>query len=323
MYLAGDIGGTKTHLALYQDRGGKSLCIKDQKFPSQEFADLETIVKEFLKGEVPEKACFGIAGPVKNGKSQATNLPWLIDASHMSKSLGIKKISLINDLEANAYGIRLLSEDEIVTLNVGDPKAMGNQALVSPGTGLGEAGIFFDGDKHWPFACEGGHTDFAPRNELEDELLDYLRNRFNHVSYERILSGPGLCNLYQFFIDTKKEEEDHEILQAISSRSAPHLITEKGVAGTSRACVRALELFVSIYGSEAGNTALKLFALGGVYLGGGIAPKIVDTLKTGEFMESFTAKGRFQGLLSSIPVYIVLNDSTALLGAMFYCKNVM
>ena len=204
-YLAGDIGGTKTHLSIVIEDGGKFESVKDQKFPSQKYPNLRSIVKEFLKENKQElsKACFGIAGPVKKGKSQATNLPWLVDCDVLAKELNIEKVSLINDLEANAYGLNLLTKEEFYTLNEGDPNAKGNQAMVSPGTGLGEAGIFFDGKKHIPFACEGGHVDFAPKNELEDELLRYLRKKFKHVSYERILSGPGLYNLYQFLVSTQ------------------------------------------------------------------------------------------------------------------------
>ena len=183
--------------------------------------------------------------------------------------------------------------------------------------------MFFDGQHHHPFACEGGHSDFAPKNKLEDELLLYLRQKFGHVSYERILSGPGLYNLYQFVIDTQKEKEKAETLEEIKSGDSPRLISEKGVSGESVACVRTIELFVSIYGSEAGNVALKMLALGGVYLGGGIAPKILDAIKEGEFLKSFKAKGRFSDLLSAIPVRVVLNDNTALLGAMLYAKQVV
>ena len=324
-YLAGDIGGTKTHLSIVIEDGGKFESVKDQKFPSQKYPNLRSIVKEFLKENKQElsKACFGIAGPVKKGKSQATNLPWLVDCDVLAKELNIEKVSLINDLEANAYGLNLLTKEEFYTLNEGDPNAKGNQAMVSPGTGLGEAGIFFDGKKHIPFACEGGHVDFAPKNELEDELLRYLRKKFKHVSYERILSGPGLYNLYQFVVDTKKEKEDPEILKEIQSGNSPQLISEKGEKGLSKACIRTLDIFVSIYGSEAGNMALKMLALGGVFLGGGIAPKILERIKQGDFISSFNKKGRFSELLNSIPVWVVLNDNTALLGAMYYAKHVM
>ena len=301
------------------------VSVKNQKFPSQHYPNLKTIVKEFLKGETHEvkKGCFGIAGPVKKEKSQATNLPWLIDSSVLSQELSIEKVSLINDLEANAYGLNMLSREELYIVNPGDPSVEGNQAMVSAGTGLGEAGIYFDGKRHLPFACEGGHVDFAPRNEEEDALLRFLRKKFGHVSYERILSGPGLYNLYEFVIDSKKVEEKESTLSEIRNGDSPRLISEKGLSGASKACRKTLELFVSIYGSEAGNVALKMLALGGVFIGGGIAPKILSILKEGEFLRSFIGKGRFSSLLEAIPIKVVLNDNTALLGATYYAKHVM
>lgn len=324
-YLAGDIGGTKTHLALYQDQGGKTTCVKDQKFPSKDYPNLRTIVKKFLVGvgfEI-ERACFGIAGPVEEGKSKATNLPWLIDSKQLETELKIEKVALINDLEANAYGLKVLSDDEFFILNEGDPNAYGNQAMISAGTGLGEAGIYFDGKDHLPFACEGGHTDFGPRNEVEDQLLHYLRKKFEHVSYERILSGPGLYTLYQFVVETKQEDEDPEALELINNGDSPRLVSQLGLSGESAACAKTLQLFASIYGAEAGNIALKIFALGGVFIGGGIAPKILEVIKKGDFMESFMGKGRFAQLLSDIPVKVVLNDNTALLGSMYYARNLI
>ncbi|MDN3509154.1 MAG: glucokinase [Candidatus Neptunochlamydia sp.] len=324
-YLAGDIGGTKTHLALFKEEQRKVICLKEQKFPSQKYPNLRLIVKEFLKdvNEKVVKGCFGIAGPVKKGKSQATNLPWLVEGAVLSKELSNNKVSLINDLEANAYGLNMLQEDGFFLLNEGDKKAEGNKALVSAGTGLGEAGIFFGEKRDIPFACEGGHTDFAPRDEREDSLLRFLRKKFGHVSYERILSGPGLYNVYQFIVETKVEGEKEDVLEEIASGDSPRLISEKGLSGNSKACRKALELFVSIYGSEAGNVALKMFALGGVYIGGGIAPKILSFFKEGSFIDSFKRKGRFSNLLGEIPVRVVLNDKTALLGAMYYAKHIM
>lgn len=324
-YLAGDIGGTKTDLALYKEEEGKIVCLKEKKFPSQKYPNLRLIVKEFMEGETEKisKGCFGIAGPVKKGKSKATNLPWLVDSDVLSKELGIGKVSLINDLEANAYGLNMLREDEFYLLSKGNSDAEGNQALISAGTGLGEAGIFFDGRRHIPFASEGGHTDFAPRNEIEDAMLRFLRKKFSHVSYERILSGPGLYNVYQFIVETHIESEKEEVLKEIAAGDSPRLISEKGLNGESIACRKALELFISIYGSEAGNVALKMLALGGVYIGGGIAPKLLSLLKQGEFLDSFRCKGRFFDLLKGITIKVVLNDKTALLGSLYYAKNVM
>lgn len=305
MYLAGDIGGTKTHLAFYDDSSDE--CIKEKKFPSKDYSDLSEIVKEFLSSDDKvDVACFGIAGPIKDGVCKATNLPWVIDAAKMSKNRGIAHVFLINDLEANAYGIKTLSDDELFVLNEGSPGAKGNQALISAGTGLGEVGIFFDGSEHTPFASEGGHADFSPRNEEEVKLLYFLQKKFGHVSYERVLSGPGLGNIYEYL--AQKE-------------MSPKEITKHALNGTSPEAVKTLEWFVSFYGSECANSALKFMALGGVYLGGGIAPKILPEIKKGGFMKAFTSKGRFEALLSGIPVRIVLNENTALLGAKYFAKK--
>ncbi|MBP9841405.1 MAG: glucokinase [Simkaniaceae bacterium] len=305
MYLAGDIGGTKTHLALYEE-GGK--LVRDQKFASQNYSNLTSIIEEFQPQGV-EKGCFGIAGPIKNNQCVATNLPWIVDA----QKLPFKKVKLLNDLEANAYGIFELKEDEFFILNQGDSQAEGNKALISAGTGLGEAGLYFDGKKHHPFPCEGGHCDFAPRNELEISLLKYLLKKFGHASYERLLSGPGLLNIYDFLVEVQGMKKDSE--------RDPKLISEKALKGDGETSLKALQFFIDLYGAEAGNTALKFLSLGGIYIGGGIAPKILPLLKEGSFMQSFCAKGRFQKLMEGISVKVILNDNTALLGAMHYAKN--
>jgi len=324
-YLAGDIGGTKTHLALYKDEGEECTLLRDQKYPSKDFPNLRTIIKAFLENETKKvsRGCFGIAGPVKDGKSQATNLPWLVDHEQIEKETAIKKVALINDLEANAYGLNLLKKEEFFVLNEGEVESDRNQALISAGTGLGEAGLVFDGKRHLPFATEGGHGDFGARSEIEDELLLYLRKKFGHVSYERILSGPGLFNVYEFLVETKKETETKERYEEIKKGDAPKMISEFGLKGESFACARALDLFVTIYGAEAGNLALRLLALGGVFVGGGIAPKLLDIIKSGGFIKGFKEKGRFGDLLSAIPVRVVLNTKTALLGSLYYAKHLL
>ena len=324
IYLAGDIGGTKTHLALYKKKSNQNHLIREKKFKSQSYSKLETIITLFLseENEKVDRACFGIAGPVRKGKTEATNLPWFVDADVISKDLGIE-IGLINDLEANAYGLKMLGDDEFYILNQGSSKGEGNQAMVSPGTGLGEVGIYFDGKQHRPFACEGGHSDFAPRNELEDDLLIYLRKKFGHVSYERVLSGPGLYNIYRFLIDSQREKEDPKQLEKIENGEAPHIISDLGLKKTSRASMRTLEIFSSIYGAEVGNMALKIFALGGIFLGGGIAPKILEILKKEIFMKAFLDKGRFADLLSMVPIKVILNENAALLGSVYFAQNLM
>lgn len=313
MILAGDIGGTKTHLALFEN--GK--IVAEEKFASQEHKGLSEIVNIFLNKKSVKKACFGIAGPIQNGKCQATNLPWVIESEELIQELKTNHVFLINDLEANAYGIKALPEDQFFTINEGSPHIFGNQALISAGTGLGEAGLYWNGKEHHPFACEGGHADFAPRNEIEMELLRYLRKKFKHVSYERILSGAGIVNLYQFLVELRLEKGSIDF----EGEDPARIITQRALKKECRACVRALRWFVSIYGAEAGNLALKILAIGGVYIGGGIAPKILPALKEKDFLDSFVEKGRFSSLLSQIPIKVILNENTALLGAERYAQE--
>lgn len=318
MILAGDIGGTHTRIALFE-KGTKRV---EKKFSSPKYLDLEQIISEFL-AEHPTKvksACFGIAGPVRNNKCKATNLPWVVDAAHLQKHLGIAKVTLLNDLEANAHGLAVLKEDEFFVLQKGDPSQQGNWGLISAGTGLGEAGLYWDGKKHHPFACEGGHTDFAARNETEMALFSYLHKQFGHVSYERIVSGPGLHSILKFLVETKRVKLSSETEKEMQARDPSKVISERGSKGEDPACVEALDLFLSLYGAEAGNVALKFLALGGIYVGGGIVPRIVHHLKQSPFLKSFLDKGRFKGLLESIPVKVVLNDDAALLGAANYAE---
>lgn len=313
MILAGDIGGTHTRLAIFEGRKK----IREEKFSSKKYNQLIDIVKAFLhNGERIQRAVFGVAGPVKDGKCQATNLPWFIDAEEIKAYTRISEVFLINDLLANAYGIRALKEDEITLLNPGK-KAHGNACLIAAGTGLGEAGFYWDGKEHHPFACEGGHTDFAPANHLQMELWQYMHAKYGHVSYERIVSGPGIGDLYHFFRDVKKEPpltgDVTDLSRTISSRAM-----EK----TSPICEKVMHLFISIYGAETGNLALKMLATGGVYIGGGIAPEILPILKDGPFMESFLAKGRFQELLRDMPIRVILNEDTALLGSLEFALKI-
>jgi glucokinase len=317
MILAGDIGGTNTRLALIEAKNGQLRILFEKTFPSREKTSLEAVLAEFLAlydcGLVG--ASFGIAGPVRNGRCEATNLPWVVDARTVAKQLRLKRVGLMNDLVANAYGISLLKRKDLAILNRGARNAKGNQALIAAGTGLGEAGMFWDGAVLRPFASEGGHSDFAPRNHLEMELLDYSMDRYRRVSYERMVSGPGLCHVYAFLRDTGKFEEPPWLLEELRHGDPAQLISQLAIAKKCPLCVQALDLFVSLYGAEAGNLALKLMATGGVYLGGGIAPKIISKLREPGFMNAFTAKGRMRPLLQDIPVRVILNPKTALLGA--------
>lgn len=322
MILAGDIGGTKTHLALFASNE-KRIWIADKKYPSADYENLLHIVKEFLSTQSDhrvERACFGIAGPIKNGKCKATNLPWIVDSAHITKEGKIDRVFLINDLEANAYGIDCLEEDELFCLNEGE-KHSGNGALISAGTGLGEAGMFWDGKKFHPFACEGGHCSLAPEDDFEIALLQYLQKQFDHVSFERVLSGPGLYNIYRFLIDEGLEKEHSEVKQAMEKENPAKVISDWGLKEKCPACARALHHFILFYGTESGNLALKMLAISGFYIGGGIAPKILSAMGQGDFMKRFINKGRFNTLLSEIPVHVILNQNTALLGAAHYARE--
>lgn len=323
MFLAADIGGTKAHLALY-DQVGKYIPIKQKKFESKKYSSLEEILQEFLedKNSNIEKACFGIAGPIREGKCETPNLPWIVETRKLQKVLGTQKIELINDLIANSYGIEVLSEKDYFVVNAGSKIEGGNQAILSPGTGLGEAGRVFDGKKYIPFASEGGHCDFLVRNEEELGLFQYLKQRFTaHVSIERALSGPGLENIYHYLIQAKGMQPLHG--QTVEKGSLAKVISEEGLKKSCPVCQKALEIFIDIYGAEAGNLALKFFAVGGFFIGGGIAPKILQEFKNPRFMNAFSSKGRMEHILRSIPIKIILNEETALLGAAYFASHIM
>lgn len=319
MILAGDIGGTKTNLGFFRVEGKKLTSVVEQKYPSRDHAGLAEIVLDFLKNHCPGEdvmvGCFGIAGPVRNGRCEATNLPWVIDAKELASKTEVPTAILINDLEANAYGIACLDDKQLATLHAGAPDANGNAAIIAAGTGLGEAGLYWDTHTHRPFACEGGHCDFAPLDDLQAELWHYLRGRWEHVAYERVLSGPGLVNLYEFLRDTKRGEEPKWLADEMRTEDPAAAISIAALEGKSPLAAAALDLFVKIYGAEAGNLALKVMSTGGLYLGGGIAPKILSKLEEGSFIENFLAKGRMHDLLAAMPVRVILEPKTALLGA--------
>ena len=316
-WLAGDIGGTSTRLAIFTVRDGAVRRVAEEIVHSRDFSGLDQIAQSFLsrQGLTVERAAFGIAGPVIAGVVRTPNLPWVIVADDLAKSLQIEHVDLINDLEANAWGIGALQANDIAELQAGDAAARGNRAVISAGTGLGEAGLYFDGAQHRPFACEGGHADYAPRNALEIQLLEFLRRRWDRISYERVLSGPGLRNIYEFFRDELGRQESQQIAAACRSEDPPTVISRAAMAGECPLCVESLNLFVAIYGAAAGNVALTMMATGGMYIGGGIAPKILSKLKEPAFIEAFLDKGRMRPLLAAMPLRVILNVETALLGA--------
>ena len=252
---------------------------------------------------------------MQHGRVNATNLPWQIDAARLAAELRVDRAILINDLEANAYGIALLGDSDLAVLQAGSADAEGNAAVISAGTGLGEAGMLWNGERYRPFACEGGHADFAPRNALEAELLAFLLDEFGHASWERVLSGPGLHNLYRCLVRKRPGKASVEVARQIEQGDAAAAISRAAHAKACPVCVEALGLFVSLYGAEAGNLALKLMATGGVYLGGGIAPKNLAAFTQGDFLTAFAAKGRMKSMLEAIPVRVILSEKTALLGA--------
>ena len=341
MIVAGDIGGTKTYLGLFDWQETRVAPIREEKFWNADFESFEEILEEFLQpppappdeveGEEAEDtgdekeavdisptmplraACFGIAGPVVDNRCRATNLPWTIDGHALTETLNTSCVRLLNDVEAMAYGVLVLEPEETEVVH-GEPQEDGTKVLIAPGTGLGEAVLYWDGDRYHALPTEGGHASFAPNSDLEIDLLRYLRTSFLHVSYERVLSGTGLHGIYQFLRDTKRNEPTW-FAERLPTGDPPALIAEAGLAGKPDICVQALDLFVSVLAAEAGNCALKTLARGGVYIGGGIPPKIIDKLRDQRFSQAFISKGRYKRLLSSIPVHVILNDKTALLGA--------
>ncbi len=348
MILAGDIGGTKTNLALYDWTTGRVEPVREDSFHSADYKTLEEIIDEFLSAPLPTPpaedelgdepveasaegpteapelppepikltaACFGVAGPVIDNRCRTTNLPWFIDGATLAERFAIPQVRLLNDLEATAHGLLLLNPDEIVLLNAGaPPKKKQALALIAAGTGLGECILYWDGTRYRPMPSEGGHTDFAPNSDSEIDLLRHLRGSYLHVSYERIVSGPGLHAIYEYLRDTKKNEPTW-LAEKIKVGNPAAEIADAGLKGQVEIAKQALDLFASIYGAEAGNLALKALTLDGVYVAGGIAPKLLKKLQDGSFMRGFTNKGRYKRIMSQIPVKVVMNDKTALLGA--------
>jgi glucokinase len=321
MILAGDIGATRTRLAAFQADGSKLELVVEKTYKSQDHSGLREIISAFVKDEgIPvHSACFGVAGPVRAGRSKISNLPWTIDSRELAAQLKLGAVGLINDLEAYAYGIDALESKDFVTLSEGVDDAEGNRVVIAARTGLGVAGLYWDGFRHHPFPCEGGHADFAPKNDLEAELAQYLRKKYDHVSCERILSGPGIKNIYDFLRDAGKAEEPAWLQKQMSDApDAPALISRLALEKKAAICDQALNIFVGVYGSETGNCALNFLATGGVFVGGNIAAKIASRMQDSIFMNSFLDKGRMRSLLSDIPVKIVLNDNCGITGAARY-----
>src|SRR3981081_908138 len=321
MILAGEIGATHTRLAAFETEGNQLQCAVEKTYMSQQHDGLPGILADFIKTEgIPvHSACLGVAGPARAGRRKISNLPWVIDAREVAEQLRLNSVGLLNDMEAYAYGIDGLESKDFVTLSEGVEEAEGNRAIISAKTGLGMAGLYWDGFRHHPFACEGGHADFAPRNDLQMELLAYLQKKYGRISCERILSGPGIKNIYDFLRDTHKAEEPEWLRTQMSAApDPPALISQMALESKSALCHQTLSIFVSVFGAETGNCALNFMSTGGIFIGGSIAAKIVPKMKSLIFMESFLHKGRMESLLKDMPVKIVLNDDCGIIGAARY-----
>lgn len=321
MILAGEIGATRTRLAAFESDGNKLEKVVEKIYMSQQESGLPDIITNFVKSEgIPvHSACFGVAGPVRGGRCKISNLAWTIDSGELAALLKLKSVGLINDLEAFAYGIDGLESKDFITLSPGAEDAVGNRAVISARTGLGVAGLYWDGFRHHPFACEGGHSSFSPSNELEIELLQYLHRKYGRVSCERVLSGPGIKNIYDFLRDTKNAEEPRWLKEQLdSAQDAPALISQLALEKKAAICDQTLSIFVGVYGSQTGDCALNFMSTGGIFIGGSIAAKIVPRMKDPSFLQSFWEKGRMQNLLQDVPVKIVLKDDSGILGAALY-----
>ena len=323
MIVAADIGGTNARLGLFEPSGTRVDAIATKTYPSRQHASLEEIVERFMAEHpaAPKRACFAIAGPVSEGRAIATNLAWNVDVRRLGRVVGLKDVDLINDLEAVAHGLGELHDGDVALLHPGALGAEGNRAIIAAGTGLGEAGAYWDGRQHHPFAAEGGHTDFGARTPDEVELLTRLSAKFGRVSYERFLSGSGLHEIYEFLRDRGHDEEPPWLAREFAEDSPPVVVTRNALNGRSELCLEAVDQFVSIYGAEAGNLALKVMARGGVWIAGGIAPRILSRMQTPAFLEAFFAKGRMRPLLEVMAVRVILNDKVGLMGAARYASR--
>ncbi len=315
--LAADIGGTKTNIALYQADSGGLRIVNQKRYVSKDYASLADIIRDFSGGTQPERVSAAVAGPVINGKSKLTNLPWLLDSEAMSRDMKIP-VCFINDLEATAYGMAGLNKNELATLATGEPGSTGNIAIIAPGTGLGEAGLFWDGQRYHPFATEGGHSDFAPRNPIDIEIFHFLQRQYGHVSWERVVSGMGIKNIFHFLTDDRKEQIPEWLSQRLQDGDPAAVISQSALHHEDLLCAETMELFVRYLATEAASLVLKLMATGGLYLAGGIPPKILPLLQSDSWTKNFDNNGRMHELSDRVPVHVVLNDNMALQGAAFY-----
>lgn len=324
LVLAGDIGGTKTHLAIFSSEAGPHAPLAEATFPSRSYPSLEQIAREFL-GQVglhAERASFGVSGPVVGGRSQITNLPWVMEEQQLANDLGIADVRLLNDLESIANAVPILRPEDLRTLHEAKPAPHGAIAVIAPGTGLGEAYLTWNGQRHQAHPSEGGHTDFAPVTPFEIGLLEHLLERFERVSYERVLAGPGIANIYGYLKKTGYATEPGWFAEELEAASDPTPVIANHALSSDRPCplcTATMDAYAAMLGTEAGNLALKVQATGGVYLGGGIPPRILPVLEKPDFMDRFQDKGRMSFLMEAMPVHVILNPRVALLGAASHC----
>ncbi|NNF83657.1 MAG: glucokinase [Deltaproteobacteria bacterium] len=317
--LAGDVGGTKTNLALFAKEGSELRRSELRTFPSGRHVDLESILTEFLAGKPDiSVACIGVAGPVVSGQSRVTNLPWVVDEESVRKTVGAKRAHIINDLQATAFAVPFLPSASLAVLQRGEADPRGTIAVLAAGTGLGASFLVWTGKGYVPVASEGGHADFAPRDEREVRLFRYLQERHGRVSVERVVSGRGLHAIYRFLRESEGMAESEGVEARLAAEDPPRVIVQEGLSGGSSTCGEALRFFSSLYGAQAGNVALQVMATGGTVLGGGVTPAVLTMLSEGPFLESFLSKGRFREFLSRVPVKVIRDDKAALLGAAHY-----
>jgi glucokinase len=323
MLIAGDIGGTKTSLGIYSRERGARRPFVERTFSSKSYDSLEAIIDEFLKSEnmTIDDAAFGIAGPVFGSTVKTTNLPWVLSEENIVKKLKVKRAHLINDLEAVAYSVPLLHEDDLFTLNRGKAVVEGSIGIIAPGTGLGEAFLTCEKSRYRAHASEGGHADFAPTSEIEINLLKYLSKKYGHISYERIASGMGIPDIYEFLRDSGYGNEPEWLAEELYDAEDATPVIVKGALNEEKQCelcIVTLDIFVSVLGAEAGNLALKVMATGGLYIGGGIPPRIISSLEKPPFLKAFKNKGRYSDFMERIPVHVITNPKAALIGAAFF-----
>ena len=316
--LAADVGGTKTDMALFTAQENRLVLVKEKKYATKKWAGLSGMIRDFDPQPHPNRMCFAIAGPISDGRSKMTNVDWQVDARDLTKDFGVEQVFLLNDLEASAYGLAAIDTSDVLVIHPGKENARGNAAIISPGTGLGEAGLFFDGKAYKPFATEGGHTSFGPSDEQGIRLYQHLQKQYGHVSWERLVSGMGIVNIYEFLRDVDGWEVPDWLTEALRTATDAAAVISQGSAKDCAISQETLRIFVDCLGREAANLAVQFNATGGILIGGGITPKIWKKEYEKVFLDAFFEVGRLKLMVQEIPVYLILHPKTALWGAGYY-----